>query len=354
MTLDGDLGDNDWWRSLLQVRVGGTDPVPGSDLSATYLQAGEADWQQIIPGQSKMVSREGSYVLRAYGRDQTLNRSPVIIEPVNVDWTPPETVHLIYSAQPTASGWFTQPITISLTAQDTVSGVDAKIFQLDEPSIVTDTLSIDTEGSHPLTYWARDVAGNETNQAQVLINLDPTPPSGHLALNGTLCQTCDPADLTITVSDQWSGIAHWTLSLSQTILASGSNLNQTHSLDGQSIPVGASSLTLLVEDQAGWIGQSTLDINNTPYIAGPTPTPWQMATATPAPWITPTPFTTTYVTVTPTATPQTILGDDNTTTTASGTTNPPATLIPSAPVVPIPNYPVGDTVVPVILPVTGK
>jgi hypothetical protein len=364
MSLHGTAGDNDWWRSPVVVRVGGSDPAPGSGIEATYLQIGDGRWQQVIPGGETTVDREGEYDLRAYGRDQALNRSPVIARPVKIDESLPE-VEAVISQTATSSGWYTAPVTIGVEADDVVSGVATRWVRADGGEWQTDALTLGAEGEHTVEFSARDVAGNDAEVQQQDVWIDLTLPAGALALNGSLCQTCEPATVSVGVGDGASGIAHWTLSVAlpqasarlglasplgaDTVLASGSDPARDVELDGSALPAGTLVLRLTVQDVAGWVTVQELSVVNAAYQAGPTPTPWAMPTATL--WPTATPDSRPYATITPSAQPpfgtpkakkssshHSSGGSSGSASSSSGSTT---------------GYSVGGTVVPVILPVTG-
>jgi hypothetical protein len=358
MALSGAPGQAGWWRSPLTVRLGGGDPAPGSGLAATYLQVGETRWVQVIPGGVNLVEGEGEYDLRAYGRDRALNRSPVAVKPVRIDYTAPHQLEVLFSHEPTSSGWYVQPLTLTLVADDLVSGVAERLIRFEEGGWQTDVLTLTGEGSQAIEYMARDMAGNETELRQTTARLDLSPPAGALALNGSLCQSCPPAMASLAGGDALSGIAHWTLTLDpDTVLAAGSEPDRDVELAGSRLPAGPLILRLSLQDRAGWLTTQELVVTNAPAEAGPTPTPWVMVTATP--WPTVTPGTFPYVTITPVPTvPGSDHGggdnddDDDGDGDRGGGSNggdgrPRSSLVAG------PGYPVGGTVVPAILPVTG-
>lgn len=373
LSLAGTPGDNGWWLSPVTARLGGADPLPGSGLSATYLQVGESRWQQVIPDGANPVDREGSYWLRAYGRDKALNRSPVVVEPLSIDLLPPYRIEAVFDRAATSSGWYTAPLTITLTAADDISGVAGRLARLDGGVWQPDGVLVDAEGVHQVDFKARDLAGHETDLRQTTAKVDLTPPAGAIALNGSLCQLCPPLTVTISGGDAASGLAHWALLLhlptawlgdkitglaaplaqGETVLASGSDGSRDISLKGGDLPAGPLTLHLAVQDAAGWVTAQDLPVHNAPYTAGPTPTPWLMATATA--WPTPTPGVMPYVTITPTpGTPGNGGGGGDDSGSGAGESSPgrddDSLGAPGQPL----GYPVGGTLVPAILPVTGE
>ncbi len=348
MSVNGLAGDDGWWRSPLTVRVGGSDVPPGSGLQATFLQVGDDRWQQVIPGGANDVDREGVYDLRAYGRDGALNRSPVVVQPVNIDVSPPA-VDAVFSHEATSSGWYTTPITIGVEAEDILSGVAGRWVRPAGGAWQANVMNLTAEGEHTVELYARDVAGNDSEVRQTTARLDLTPPTGAIALNGSLCQICQPATASVGVGDEQSGVAQWTLGAGPppegAVLASGSDLARDVALDGGVLPTGALTLYLAVQDVAGWLTVEELPVVNAPYEAGPTPTPWIMATATA--WPSPTPGSLPYATITPQV-PEQDSDDDDDDDGGDGDGGPGNTDGGSSV-----GYPVGGTVVPAILPVTG-
>jgi hypothetical protein len=272
------IRDEDW--KAVEVRVGGRDPQPGSGLQATYLQVGDTRWQQVIPGGVNGIEYEGVYDVRAYGRDGALNRSPVAVEQVKIDRHPP-TLEALYSSPATSSGWYTAPLSISVRAEDVLLGVAQRWIRVGGGAWLSGTLRLEGEGEHGIEYAARDVAGNDTQTSAVTVRLDLAPPAGAMALNGVLCQTCSPATVSVGVGDSASGVAHWALSLGDSMLASGSDPAREVPLDGGALPPGDLTLRLEVQDVAGWLRVAELVVTNAPYQPGPTPTAWAMVTATP-------------------------------------------------------------------------
>ena len=334
LTVNGVPGSNGWWRSPLTARVG------GADGASAFFQPGDESWQQVIPGGTNVFNREGQFTLRAYTRDNAFNRSRVISRKVAVDWTPPVNVAPAYSAPPPASGFFTVPVTVSLRADDTVSGVLTRALRVDGGAWQTNRLYLFADGVHSIDYFAVDNAGNPTEPGHTIVRLDRTPPDGTLTATGDLCQSCPPVAASIAVSDTVSGIAHWTLRANEQWLAAGSDPQSTVSLAGRDYPTGALTLTLTVTDRAGRVGTRTLVLQNAAAPVAATPTPYGHPTATLMPTFT-SPAVSPYATASPTPT--------------ATRTPVPAPIATATPVPAITiGYPTSGTAVPVLLPVTGS
>lgn len=347
ISLDGQLGGEGWWISPVTVRVGGADT--GSGLQATFMQFGEEKWQQVIPGGTNVIEDEGSFDVRAYSRDGAANRSSVVVQPVAIDLNPPYLIEAKFSAEPTSSGWYTRPLTVSVEAKDLASGVAARAIRLDAGPWLADVITLSETGEHVVDLIAEDKVGHRTDIVQTTAKLDLDPPVGALSINGSFCQACNPATITISVGDTESGIGHWTLSTipqnssqNPTVLASGNDLIRNVSLNGSKLPAGIVTLRLVVQDVAGWTTTTELVANNAAQTPGATPTPWIMPTSTP--W--PQPTTSASPTAVTAGREDEDDDDDDDDDNDSGGGSGGGSSVPSG-------YPVGGQVVPVVLPVTG-
>ena len=84
--------------------------------------------------------------------------------PVKIDRTAP---HTTVSAPP---AWNNSDLTLSLAANDALSGVDRTRYVLDGGATVTGTsVPVTSEGQHTLEFWSTDVAGNVEAEAVRLL-----------------------------------------------------------------------------------------------------------------------------------------------------------------------------------------
>jgi parallel beta-helix repeat protein len=141
------------------------------------------------------------YVINANNRDHYPFMRPL-------DLLPPTTTH-DYDGL-----WHSTDFTITLTANDDMSGVAETYYKINnEP---TKTVSADgqplitTEGAdNKLEYWSVDNAGNEElpHKIQTGIKLDKTAPTGSIIINnGDAYTTSTSAALTLTATDATSGV----------------------------------------------------------------------------------------------------------------------------------------------------
>jgi peptide/nickel transport system substrate-binding protein len=103
--------------------------------------------------------------------------------PASADSTPPTTAALL-SRPPNANGWHNAPVTVELTADDGGESCPPEIryslggAETGGAVVVGDraTLTVSTEGTTTLTYFARDRAGNLEPAQTLTLYIDKTPP----------------------------------------------------------------------------------------------------------------------------------------------------------------------------------
>jgi hypothetical protein len=155
------------------------------------------------------ISGEGTgRTAAASVRDRAGNTTGATGPPVNIDKTAP-----ITSAS-APGDWNNHDVTISLGADDALSGVKATHYRLDGDAQQTGTsISIGTEGVHTLEFWSVDKADNVEAVKTVQVKIDKTPPainhSQSPAANANGWNNSDVA-VTFVCSDTRSGVASCT------------------------------------------------------------------------------------------------------------------------------------------------
>ena len=125
--------------------------------------------------------------------------------PVNIDRHAPVT------GADAPAGWNNNAVTISLTASDGLSGVDATYYTVDGGDTVRgSSLTIDSEGVHELRYWSVDEAGNAEAPHTATVKIDLTRPSiGHVVTPAANAKGWNNTPVTVTYQcdDKLSGVA---------------------------------------------------------------------------------------------------------------------------------------------------
>lgn len=148
-----------WYNGDVAIRWTASDALSGLSGSA--------------PADSTIASEgtgltAGASVMDLAGNSAIAKSAP----PVNIDKTPPNT----NATAP--SNWNNTDVTVSLAANDALSGVAATYYRLDGGAWQSgNTLSISTEGSHALDYYSVDRAGNTEQVKLVQVKIDKTPPT---------------------------------------------------------------------------------------------------------------------------------------------------------------------------------
>jgi hypothetical protein len=177
------------------------------------------------------------------------------------DVTPPVST-LTVGSTPDSSGTYAPPVTVRITATDAESGVQSITYSLSGAQTGGATvagnsveLTLNQVGATTITWSARDVAGNvEVTRSREfrLRNPDVTPPVSTLTVNampGPSGFYRSPLPVLITATDDLSGVAGITYSLSGATVGSGtvagSSLNLSLTGDGTTV------LTWFARDVAG-------------------------------------------------------------------------------------------------------
>ncbi len=130
-----------------------------------------------------------------------------------LDTTPPATTIALSGTQGN-NGWYKSDVVVTLTATDEYSGVAEIHYTLDgvshTASVSSVTVPVDGDGPHTLTYWAKDMAGNEEAVKEVPpVNIDTTLPVITIlnVVDGGVYELGLFDSPSYTVTDDTSGVA---------------------------------------------------------------------------------------------------------------------------------------------------
>jgi glucose/arabinose dehydrogenase/PKD repeat protein len=149
--------------------------------------------------------------------------------------------------QPT--GWYTAPVTITLTATDEGSGVDKTEYKVDDGAwaAYTGPFKVESDGTHKVSFRSKDKAGNQEETKDVTLKLDATKPAltiGGLNADGSYG---DSAQITVTAEgkDEGSGVDTVTATLDDKELQLGKALDLT------AVTLGTHTVKVTAKDKAG-------------------------------------------------------------------------------------------------------
>jgi hypothetical protein len=206
---------------------------------------------------------------------------------VSPDSTPPVASVASISPTPNASGFNnSSPVVVNLTAQDNAggTGVASITYAVDSGSPTTvnaanAAVTVSGDGTHVVSYFATDNAGNASASQNLAIKIDtmaPGTPSitvpGYVNIanvsNVPVNGTAEPgSSVTLTVTD--AGSAH---TVSQTLTASGAGTWTAATLNLTALNQGTVTLTAKATDAAGNTGSTVTvtSIKDTLAPAAPT------------------------------------------------------------------------------------
>lgn len=146
-----------WYRGDVTVKWTAADALSGLD--------GSAPADATISGEGRTLTASASV------RDLAGNETSAETDPVKIDQTAPVTT------VSDVSDWSSSAVTVSLEADDSLSGVAQTYYQLDSDAAAHGTsVTIDTEGVHTLQVWSVDFAGNVEAQKNLEVKIDKTAP----------------------------------------------------------------------------------------------------------------------------------------------------------------------------------
>ena len=172
-----------WQRESVTVTLKASDGAAGSGVASISYAAegGQSIPLTTVAGEtaSFQVTGEGITTLSFYATDKAGNVERSRSRSVYIDRTAPETL------AEAPQGWRKDPVTVTLTAADGLSGVAGITYRAEGAQGIADTtadgstvtLQISAEGATTITYLATDKAGNIGQSQTVTVQLDRTAPA---------------------------------------------------------------------------------------------------------------------------------------------------------------------------------
>lgn len=231
-----------WYVSDVTLTAVATDTTSGLGLVEHRLDGGT--WQA---GEELVVGTEGPHIVDFRATDQAGLRASTTLS-FRVDKTPP-TITFTPSGTSGSGGWYTSPVSLTITATDALSGVASVEYRLDGGIWTTGTSLVLGDGEHTLEARATDLSGNRsvvTAAETIGIQVDTTPPTLSTALDGKLgLNNWYVSEVTVlaSVSDATSGVALTEYRLDSGVWTPGTSVTATTD--------GAHTVQFRVTDQAG-------------------------------------------------------------------------------------------------------
>jgi len=160
-----------------------------------------------------VISADGSHKITYYSSDNAGNIETTNTGYVNIETTNPTTAQTNLQAGNNV-GWTNVPVTVTLTPADTGgSGLASTMYKIDGGSPIAYTVPfvVSSVGSHTITYYSTDNAGNVEVTKTGYVNIDtalPTTAQSGLQAANNVGWTNVPVTVTLTPADTGgSGLA---------------------------------------------------------------------------------------------------------------------------------------------------
>ncbi len=176
------------WRRDNSFTLIWRDPVDQSGIAGAYVRfdgppTGPTDGaffpaSQVLEG--VQVPGEGRHDVYVWLRDRAGNADQstavALLSALWYDGTPPSTVISVTGGQG-EQGWYLEPVTFTMSAADSASGVKETRWQLDDGAWITGTgFTVDIDGQHVVRITSEDIAGNVEALHVFQINIDRQAP----------------------------------------------------------------------------------------------------------------------------------------------------------------------------------
>lgn len=131
------------------------------------------------PADSKVIGEGGNLSATATCIDKAGNSTTTTVSGIQIDRKAPTTAASVSGG--VKNGWYGADVSFTLKASDNLSGVANTFYAIDggPGQSYSATVVIGTDGTHTVTYWSTDKAGNveDTTGNSITLKLDKTPPS---------------------------------------------------------------------------------------------------------------------------------------------------------------------------------
>lgn len=174
----GPLGQNGWYTGTVTLNF-----TPADALSGVQSWGWRLDGGPVSTDLSTVISAAGVHNLLVTAADHAGNAMPALARSIAIDPELPQLGHSVVP-NPSASGWYTAPITVSFVLTDLVSGPAGVTWQLNNnPPGSGNSIFLAQDGPYTLAARGADLAGNQTPRLSLSLPLDSHPPVTTLALN---------------------------------------------------------------------------------------------------------------------------------------------------------------------------
>lgn len=189
--------DSAWQQGPVSVTLTADDAVSGVERTLYTVNGGtEQEYSEPFT-----LTAEGTHTVEYRAVDRAGNAAQSVTEVVRIDNSAPA------SASDASDGWYKGSATVALTAQDPLSGVASIKYSVDGGETLTysEPVVVTGDGTHEMTFWAIDNAGNTEQAETVELKIDATLPMTSSDANAAWQR--GPVMVTLTADDARSGVA---------------------------------------------------------------------------------------------------------------------------------------------------
>lgn len=200
---------------MVSVDASSSTSDPGTTLQARWDWEGDGAWDTLF---SSALTAEHSfgaaatYSLTLEIQDSN-GLSDTMIHSVSVserDTVAPVSTHNVSGTQGT-NGWYTSGVSALLSATDDSSGVAAIHFRTDGGAwqIYANPVTVQEDGSHPIDYYATDLAGNNEEMQTFTVRIDTVGANSWASLKGSIAPDgsyVETVEVTLAATDAMSGV----------------------------------------------------------------------------------------------------------------------------------------------------
>ncbi len=198
---------NGWYSTTVTAAFQGQDPVGGSGLEGVHHRVDGSPWSTEPAAQ---ITTEGRHEIGYYAQDVAGNWEPVRQLSLSLDLTPP-TISLTPARPPQANGWYTLPVTFTLTVADVLSGNPQAYYRINRGAWQNGRqIQAAADGIYQIEYYGQDAAGNRSAIGAFQAKLDSTPPSTAYRIEGSQGQNgwyTSPLTVTLIATDDVAGVS---------------------------------------------------------------------------------------------------------------------------------------------------
>jgi len=184
-SITGTMGYNDWYVSAVTMTLTAVDPAPSiGGVNATYYSVNNGTYTRYTAPVT--FSTDGEYYISYYSVDSSGNQEIPKSTCFKIDLTPPTTAYTL-TGTTGENGWYVSDVICELTGADSTSGMYKIYYTLDGgvETEYTSQLVVTGDGTHTITYYGVDNAGNTEGTHALQLKIDTTTPlSGH-TISGT-------------------------------------------------------------------------------------------------------------------------------------------------------------------------